>query len=118
MDISENPDRTLFEDCVKSLVKQLTKQSTESLSSKTIFWTEIEINVLEPGPVFNTVSLKQYSLPHRSNSSACFPGYSGVNCNCAVELKTCWNRITKRLEAEKKTGSCWCVWTEELLLYL
>ncbi|KAL2539497.1 hypothetical protein Adt_00475 [Abeliophyllum distichum] len=83
------------------LVKQLTKQSTESLSSKTKFWTEIEINVLEPGPVFNTVSLKQYSLPHRSNSSACFPGYSGVNCNCAVELKTCWNRITKRLEEKK-----------------
>ncbi|KAL2454451.1 Uncharacterized protein Adt_48049 [Abeliophyllum distichum] len=76
---------------VRSLVKQLTKQSTESLSSKPKFWTEIEINVLEPGPVFNTVSLKQYSLPLRSNSSACFP----------VELKTCLNRITKRLEEKK-----------------
>ncbi|KAL2480757.1 Uncharacterized protein Adt_33723 [Abeliophyllum distichum] len=60
------------------------------------------MNVFESGPVFNTVSLKQYSLPHRSNSSVCFPGYSGLNCNCAVELKTCWNVITKRLEEKKQ----------------
>ncbi|KAL2488811.1 hypothetical protein Fot_42103 [Forsythia ovata] len=37
--------------------------------------------------------------------AACFPGYSGMNCNCAVELKMCRNGITKLLEEDRNANA-------------